>query len=187
MKKINSEIEIPNMLNELLAMEVGCGLRYRKHYFAANGIHSKSIAQEFLEHAEQEGNHAMQLATRISQLGGEPNFFSPRLMDFQMEMGEFKNVLEILKVDLAFEKDAVIAYREAINMVAQEDPTTRRVLERILEEEEGHVAEISTLLGQDDQSVLYLDPTTGEELDQPDRLIEGQSRAKANSHYSARI
>jgi len=134
-------------LNEALATELVCVLRYRRHYFMAMGIDSEPVAQEFLEHSNEELGHADMLAKRIKQLGGEPNFNPDTLTSMShSEYVEGLDLSEMIKENLVAERIAIESYRDLIDFVGQGDSTTRRVLERILEVEEEHADELSDLL-----------------------------------------
>jgi bacterioferritin len=137
------------LLNGALATEIVCMLRYRRHYFMAQGPSSKGIAEEFLEHAEEEQRHADQLAARITQLGGAPNL-NPEgmLARSHSEYVEGKTVLEMVKEDLVAERIAVESYGEIIRYLGDNDPTTRRLLEEILAKEEEHAEDLLNLIAQ---------------------------------------
>ncbi len=137
------------VLNEALATEIVCVLRYKRHYFMATGINAQSIAQEFLEHANEEQMHADEIARRIVQLGGEPNL-SPEgmLTRSHAEYVEGKNLMEMIMEDLVAERIAIDSYREMIAYLANDDPTTRRMLEGILAMEEEHADDLAGLLEQ---------------------------------------
>ena len=135
------------ILNEALATEIICVLRYRRHYFMATGIHAQSVAAEFLEHANEEQAHADQIAERIVQLGGAPDF-SPTSLTARShaEYVEGGTLVEMIKEDLVAERIAIDSYAEMIRYVANDDPTTRRMLEGILAMEEKHADDLVTLL-----------------------------------------
>ena len=135
------------LLNEALATELICILRYKRHYFMASGINAQSVAQEFLQHANEEQVHADQLAARIVQLGGEPNFSPSGLSErSHAEYVEGDNLIEMIKEDLVAERIAIDSYREMINYIGNDDPTTRRMLEEILAKEEEHADDLGSLL-----------------------------------------
>lgn len=135
------------LLNQALATELVCILRYRHHYFAAAGLPAEAIKQEFLEHAEEEQRHADQLAERIIQLGGDPNFNPQGLAErSHAEYGTATSLAEFLRDDLIAERVAIEFYTEAIQYIGSSDPTTRRILESILSAEEEHAEEISSML-----------------------------------------
>lgn len=135
------------LLNEALATELICILRYKRHYFMATGINAQPVAAEFLQHANEEQMHADQLAGRIVQLGGEPNFSPEGLATrSHAEYVEGETLIDMIKEDLVAERIAVDSYREMINFVAADDPTTRRLLEEILAMEEEHADDLASML-----------------------------------------
>jgi bacterioferritin len=134
------------LLNDSLATEIVCVLRYRRHHFMAKGIHSKGIAAEFLAHANEELGHADQLAERIVQLGGEPDFSPQGLGRSHAEYVEGATLLDMVKEDLVAERIAIDSYRDFIGYLEDKDPTTRRLLESILAVEEEHADELADLL-----------------------------------------
>lgn len=140
------------LLNGALATEIICVLRYKRHYFMAQGPSSKAIAQEFLEHANEEQGHADRIAERITQLGGAPNL-SPEGMASRShsEYVEGKTLLEMVREDLVAERIAIEAYGEVIRYLGDKDPTTRRLLEEILAKEEEHAEDLLNLLAQMEQ------------------------------------
>jgi bacterioferritin len=135
------------LLNEALATEIVCVLRYKRHYFMAAGIHAEPVAAEFLEHANEELQHADRIAERIVQLRGEPNF-SPDGMSLRShaEYVEGDSLKEMIKEDLVAERVAIESYREMVAYIAEKDPTTRRMLEEILASEEEHADDLVSLL-----------------------------------------
>ena len=141
------------LLNEALATEIVCVLRYKRHFFMAQGIHSEPVAQEFLQHATDEQTHADQIAARIVQLGGEPNF-SPEGLTTRShaEYVEGKSLVDMVKEDLIAERIAIDSYAEMIRYIDDKDPTTRRMLEGILAMEEEHADDLANILST-------LDPT----------------------------
>ena len=137
------------ILNEALATEIVCVLRYRRHHFMAAGIHAQSVAQEFLQHAQEEQVHADQIAQRIVQLGGAPNFSPEGLLTrSHAEYVEGDSLIDMIKEDLVAERIAIESYREVIAYLGNNDPTTRRMLEGILAMEEEHAEDLSSLLEQ---------------------------------------
>ncbi|MEW6057069.1 MAG: ferritin-like domain-containing protein [Bdellovibrionota bacterium] len=135
------------LLNEALATELVCTLRYKRHYYMAKGIHSQAVAAEFLEHANEEQQHADMLAERITQLGGEPNFDPAELTrNSHSEYVEGDSLLSMLQENLVAERVAIDSYRAMIQYLADKDPTTRRILEEILATEEEHAEDLTTLL-----------------------------------------
>ena len=135
------------LLNEALATELVCVLRYKRHYFMAAGIHAAPVAAEFLEHATEEMLHADAIAKRIVELRGEPNF-SPNGLSARShaEYVEGTNLKEMISEDLVAERIAIESYREMIAYLGTQDPTTRRMLEQILASEEEHADDLSSLL-----------------------------------------
>jgi len=135
------------LLNEALATEIVCVLRYKRHYFMAQGIHSDPIAQEFLTHANEEQQHADQIAGRIIQLGGQPNFNPDGLSTrAHSEYVEGQTLVDMIKEDLVAERIAIDSYTEMIRYVGEKDITTRRMLESILAVEEEHADDLSSFL-----------------------------------------
>jgi bacterioferritin len=140
---------VTKILNEALATEIVCVLRYKRHYFMANGIHAESVAAEFLEHANDEQGHADLIAARIVQLGGEPNFNPDGLlMRSHAEYVEGSTLIEMIKEDLVAERIAIDSYRDMIRYLGNDDPTSRRMLEGILAVEEEHADDLVSLLGE---------------------------------------
>ena len=138
---------VVKLLNEALATEIICVLRYKRHYFMATGINAESVATEFLQHANEEQGHADLIAQRIVQLGGEPNFSPDGLTTrSHAEYVEGTDLIDMIKEDLVAERIAIDSYREMINYVANDDPTTRRMLEGILAMEEEHAEDLVSLL-----------------------------------------
>lgn len=135
------------LLNESLATELVCVLRYKRHYFMASGIKASVAAEEFLEHANQEAEHADKLAERIVQLGGEPDFNPDNLTKHSHAQYVAGNSLkEMVLEDLVAERIAIDSYREIIQYIGDKDPTTRRIFEDILAQEEEHADDMSDLL-----------------------------------------
>lgn len=135
------------VLNEALATEIVCVLRYKRHHFMASGIHSQAVAQEFLEHASEEQTHADKIAQRIVQLGGEPNL-SPEgmLTRSHSEYVEGKTLTDMIREDLIAERIAIQSYAEIIRYLGSDDPTSRQMMESILANEEEHAEDLKTLL-----------------------------------------
>jgi bacterioferritin len=137
------------LLNEALATEIVCVLRYRRHHFMASGLNSQAIAEEFLVHANEEQAHADQIAGRIVQIGGEPNFSPDGLTSrSHAEYVEGDTLLDMIKEDLVAERIAIDSYREMIAWLGDKDPTTRRMLEGILAMEEEHADDLAGLLAE---------------------------------------
>ncbi len=135
------------LLNEALATELVCTLRYRRHYYMAKGIHSESVKKEFLEHAQEEQMHADQIAERIVQLGGEPNLSPDGLLSrSHSQYAEGGSLEDMIKEDLVAERIAIDSYRAMIEYLGDDDPTTRRLLEEVTAKEEEHAEELASLL-----------------------------------------
>ena len=138
---------VVKLLNEALATELVCILRYKRHYFMASGINADSVAQEFLQHATEEQGHADLIATRIVQLKGEPDFNPEGLaMRSHAEYVEGDSLIEMIMEDLVAERIAIDSYGEMIRYIGDKDVTTRRMLEGILAMEEEHADDLSSLL-----------------------------------------
>jgi len=138
---------VVKLLNEALATEIVCTLRYRRHYFMASGINAESVAQEFLQHANEEQGHADQIAQRIVQLKGEPNFNPEGLLTrSHAEYVEGTSLTDMIKEDLVAERIAIDSYREMITYLGNDDPTSRRMMEGILAVEEEHADDLVNLL-----------------------------------------
>lgn len=137
------------ILNEALATEIVCVLRYKYHYYMASGIHAKSVAAEFLEHANEEQAHADQIAERITQLDGEPNLSPEGLLTrSHSDYVKGEDLVDMIKENLVAERIAISTYSEIITYIGNDDPTTRRMLEEILASEEEHAEDMATLLEQ---------------------------------------
>jgi len=138
---------VVKLLNEALATEIVCVLRYKRHYFMASGINAQSVAGEFLQHANEEQAHADEIAQRIVQLGGAPNL-SPEgmLSRSHSEYVEGESLVGMIKEDLVAERIAIDSYREMVAYCGTDDPTTRRMLEGILAMEEEHADDLVSLL-----------------------------------------
>jgi bacterioferritin len=139
--------EVVKLLNEALATELVCVLRYRRHHFMARGIDSKSIADEFLVHANEELAHADLIAERIVQLGGEPDFSPETLIRrSHAEYVAATSLVDMIKENLVAERIAIDSYRELVAYLGDQDPTTSQMLKGILAVEEEHADELSDLL-----------------------------------------
>jgi bacterioferritin len=137
------------VLNEALATEIVCVLRYRRHYFMASGINADSVAAEFLQHSNDEQGHADLIAQRIVQLGGEPNLNPEGLLTrSHAEYVEGETLMDMIKEDLVAERIAIDSYREIIQYLGNDDPTSRRLMETILAVEEEHADDLVSLLGK---------------------------------------
>lgn len=138
---------IVELLNEALATELVCVLRYRRHYFVARGIRAKTVAAEFMEHSMEEQGHADKLAERIVQLGAEPDFNPAVLTErSHAEYHGGTRLADMVRADLIAERIAIESYREMILYMGDRDPTTRRLLEEILAVEEQHADDLVDLL-----------------------------------------
>jgi bacterioferritin len=137
------------VLNDALATELVCVLRYKYHHFMAKGINSEPVATEFLEHANEEQMHADRIATRIVQLGGSPDLNPDTLVKRSHSQYQQGNTLiEMIKEDLIAERIAIDTYRDIIKFLGDDDTTSRRLMEEILEKEEEHADDMANLLGQ---------------------------------------
>jgi bacterioferritin len=139
--------QIVKLLNDALATELICILRYKRHYFTATGLAAPKIAEEFLAHAKEETVHGDRIAERIVQLGGEPDFSPDSLL--QRSHADYDQSLDLksmLRANLVAERVAVEAYRQMIKLIGDKDPTTRRLIEEVLQQEEEHAEELSDML-----------------------------------------
>src|SRR5450631_4885868 len=135
------------LLNEALATELVCTLRYRRHFYMADGLQAEAVKQEFLEHAEEEQRHADLLARRIVQLDGMPNFDPHGLAErSHAEYVECSSLDEMIRENLVAERVAIESYKEMIVYLGHDDPTTKRLLESILAKEEEHAEDLSSML-----------------------------------------
>ena len=138
---------VVKLLNEALATEIVCVLRYKRHYYLAEGIHAESVAAEFLEHANEEQAHADQIAARIVQLGGKPDFSPDGLASrAHSDYHAGDDLVEMMKEDLIAERIAIETYSEMIRYVGDDDPVTRHMLVGILANEEEHADDLASLL-----------------------------------------
>jgi len=141
--------QVIKLLNESLATELVCVLRYKRHHYMAKGINSEAVAAEFLEHAHEEQEHADRICQRIMQLGGEPNLNPKGLASrSHSDYVEGSNLIDMIKEDLIAERIAIDIYGAIIRYIGDSDPTTRRLLEDILAVEEEHADDMSNLLAQ---------------------------------------
>jgi bacterioferritin len=135
------------LLNEALATELVCVLRYKRHYYTATGVKGESVKEEFLEHAQDEQAHADLIAERIEQLGGSPDFNPEGLSTrAHAEYVEGQSLIEMIKEDLVAERVAIDSYTDIVKYLGEDDPTTRRMMEEILAREEEHANDMSNLL-----------------------------------------
>ena len=139
--------QVCKVLNEALATEIVCVLRYKRHYYMAKGIHSESVKSEFLEHANEEQQHADQIAERIVQLGGAPDL-NPDILAGRShsQYDESEGLRKMLKEDLVAERIAIESYREIVQWLGNKDSTTRKLMEEILATEEEHADDLVSLL-----------------------------------------
>ena len=145
--------KVIKVLNEALATEIVCVLRYKRHYFMATGIHAQAVAQEFLEHANDEQGHADRIAERITQLGGEPDFNPDGLASrSHSEYVEGDSLIDMIRENLVAERIAIESYGEIIRFLSDRDITSRRLMEEILAVEEEHADDLRDLMAT-------LDPT----------------------------
>lgn len=142
-------VTVLRLLNEALATEIVCSLRYRRHYYMARGLASVSVAAEFIEHADEELAHAGRFAERIAQLGGEPDFSPDTLSErSHAEYVPGDTLVDMIREDLVAERIAIASYREVIQYIGDSDPTTRRLFEEVLAVEEEHANELLDLTQQ---------------------------------------
>jgi bacterioferritin len=144
-----------HVLNEALATEIVCVLRYMHHYFMATGVHAKGVADEFKEHADDEREHADALAERIQQLGGKPDFNPKGLLERSVsQYVEGETLAEMIREDLIAERIVIEVYQEMVRYFGNNDPTTRVLIEELLSKEEEHASDLADLL-------YITDPKTG--------------------------
>lgn len=142
--------DIVKLLNDSLATELVCTLRYKRHHFTAKGMASPAIAEEFLVHANEETEHADMIAERIVQLGGEPDFNPKSLLArSHADYDESLDLKAMIKANLVAERVAIEAYTQTIRLIGDKDSTTRRIIEHILSQEQEHAEELSDWLDLD--------------------------------------
>ena len=140
-------VKVIEVLNEVLATETVCTLRYRNHYFMASGIHGAGVESEFLQHANEEQQHADRVAKRICELGGTPNLNPEGLATrSHAQYGEGETLEDMTREDLIAERIAIATYSEIVRWLGNDDPTTRRMIEEILAVEEEHADDMAKLL-----------------------------------------
>ena len=145
--------QVVNVLNQALATEIVCVLRYKRHYYMARGIHAQAVADEFLEHANDEQGHADQIAERITQIGGDPDFNPEGLLTrSHAEYVEGDTLDDMIREDLVAERIAIESYAEIIRFLGDRDITSRRLMETILAVEEEHADDLQNLLATLDPS-----------------------------------
>jgi bacterioferritin len=141
--------QVIKVLNDVLATELVCVLRYKRHYYMARGVAAESVKREFLQHANEEQQHADQVAERITQIGGEPNFNPDGLATrSHSEYLPGDSLLDMIREDLVAERIAIESYSEIIRWLGDDDPTTRLLIEQILKTEEDHATDLSELLAK---------------------------------------
>jgi bacterioferritin len=141
--------KVIEVLNEVLATETVCTLRYRSHYFMAKGVHAPGVEDEFLEHANEEQVHADLVAKRIAELGGTPNLNPAGLAErSHAQYGEGETLIDMIREDLIAERIAIGTYSEIVRWLGNDDPTTRRMMEELLAKEEEHADDMAKLLGR---------------------------------------
>jgi bacterioferritin len=141
--------DILRLLNDALATELVCVLRYKRHYFTAHGMAAPRVAEEFLAHANDESGHADRIAERIVQLGGSPDFAPDRLLQrSHADYDESTDLRSMVRANLVAERVAVETYRQMINVIGDKDPSTRRLLEEVLNDEEEHADDMKDLLDE---------------------------------------
>jgi bacterioferritin len=153
--KLNRQ-QVIGILNEALATEIVCVLRYKFHFFMASGIHSQAVKEEFKEHAGEEQEHADWLAERIKQLGGKPEMNPAGITArSHSEYKEGTSLADMIREDLIAERIAIESYREIVLFLGDKDPTSKRLMEKILAKEEEHADDMADLL-------FAVEPDTGE-------------------------
>ena len=136
-----------DVLNAVLATELVCVLRYKRHYYMASGLNAAPVAAEFLRHANDEQGHADQVATRITQLDGQPNFDPDGLATrSHADYVEGETLLDMVQEDLVAERIAIGSYQEIVRWLGNDDPTTRNLIESILAVEEEHADDLLSIL-----------------------------------------
>jgi bacterioferritin len=172
------------ILNEALATEIVCVLRYRFHYYMATGINSAAVAEEFAEHAREEQGHAEEIAERIKQLGGKPDMNPATLIErSHSEYKEGTSLKDMIREDLVAERIAIESYREIIEFFGQKDPTSRRMMEQILAKEEEHADDLADLLfamgpGHAEPHELYASDEVPQSGAQPASGAKGKKAAR---------
>jgi bacterioferritin len=187
---VNKTVEI---LNEALATEIVCVLRYMHHYFMATGVHAKSVAGEFKEHADDEREHADSLAERIQQLGGKPNFDPKGLLERSVsQYVEGETLADMIREDLIAERIVIDVYKEMVRYFGDNDPTTRILIEELLKKEEEHASDLSDLLfianpetGQSEGEDPGADPLRGEGRDKTRERTDEELKKSARKKPAA--
>jgi bacterioferritin len=186
--------EVVRLLNEALATELLCTLRYRSHYFLAQGTLAEAVKQEFLAHAQEELAHADRIAQRIVQLGGRPDFDPAGITErSHAEFGSGTSLEELVREDLIAERVAIQSYAEMVAFLEGRDSTTRRMLEEILAVEEEHAEEFASLLqdlqGQTTSTGASTEarPAAGASSEQTSQQIMGEGDYAASRRYRQRV
>jgi bacterioferritin len=181
--------QVLKLLNAALATELVCTLRYQRHYFMASGIHSRAVAEEFQEHANEERQHAEWIAERIVQLDGAPNFNPEGLLSrSHSDYVEGESLLDMIKENLVAERIAIDSYSEIIRYLGDDDPTTRRLFEEILKQEEEHAQDLANIISSLNTDELRHDrpppqaqPAEAPGQAEPRPAAEGQAKAGPRS------
>ncbi len=152
------------VLNEALATELVCVLRYKRHYYMARGIHAQAVAEEFLEHAQEEQEHADKISERITQLDGAPDLNPDSLTRrSHSQYVEGESLVDMIREDLVAERIAIESYNEIVRYLGDNDPTSRRVMEEILAKEEEHADDLKSLI----ETISQIEKQNREEGQQP--------------------
>ena len=139
--------DIVKLLNDSLATELVCIMRYKRHHFTAKGLASPAIAEEFLVHANEETEHADMIAERIVQLGGEPDYNPASLLErSHADYDDSRDLKSMIRANLVAERVAIEAYTQMVRLIGDKDSTTRRIVEHILSQEQEHAEELSDWL-----------------------------------------
>ncbi|ABF41664.1 Ferritin and Dps [Candidatus Koribacter versatilis Ellin345] len=165
------------ILNEALATEIVCVLRYMHHYFMATGVHGKAVSEEFKEHADEEREHADMIAERIQQLGGKPDYNPKTLLERSVShYVEGETLEDMIKEDLIAERVVIDVYQRMIEYFGEKDPTTRRMIEEIKAKEEEHASDLSDLM-------FIVNPETGEDEGEDPGVnpLQKEAATKANN------
>jgi bacterioferritin len=143
------QAQVVKVLNEVLATELVCALRYKRHYYMAQGLNAEAVKEEFAEHAREEREHADMIAARITQLNGEPDLSPEGLAErAHSDYVEGGDLVSMIKEDLIAERIAIEMYGEIVRWLGDEDPTSRRMMEQVLEKEEEHAQDLVSVLGR---------------------------------------
>ncbi|MHB8382208.1 MAG: ferritin-like domain-containing protein [Candidatus Binataceae bacterium] len=141
--------EVVKVLNDVLATELVCVLRYKRHYYTADGIYADPARQEFLQHAGEEQQHADWIAERIGQLGGKPNYSPDGMAErAHSQYDESESLTDMIREDLVAERIAIESYSDIVRWLSDKDPTTRVLIEQILKVEEEHADDMKNLLAK---------------------------------------